>query len=93
MLKIIKNYPVQIITAKFLYDGIDSILGTLGITLESSDLTSEKWVIVNMMVKDLYMILAASLADSVLDENNNVVNYSLPNEIPVFRLNQLTYSY
>ena len=46
-----------------------------------------------MMVKDLYMILAASLADSVLDENNNVVNYSLPNEIPVFRLNQLTYSY
>jgi len=79
--------------AKFLYEGLDNIIKSLNITLESTNLTSSNWIIVNMMVKDLYMILAASLADSVLDENNNVVNYSLPNEIPVFRLNQLTYSY
>lgn len=39
-----------------------------------------------------YQYAKFAIEDSVLDDNNNIVNYTLPNEISVLRL-QLTYTY
>ena len=39
-----------------------------------------------------YPLWKFAIEDSILDDNNNIVNYSLPNEISVIRL-ILTYTY
>lgn len=43
-------------------------------------------------VYDVYSSIKYVLTDSILDDNNNIVNFSLPNEIPVIRLN-ISYDY
>lgn len=78
---------------QFYYSMLPSLLNSIGITLSTDDFENSSWVVFNDMTVALYELLAASLADSVLDDNNNITNYSLPNEIPVIRMNQIEYTY
>ena len=39
-----------------------------------------------------YKFYKPAIEDSVLDDNNNIVNYSLASEMPIVRLN-ITYKY
>ena len=41
---------------------------------------------------DIYMCVKYIIEDSILDDNNNIVNYTLPNEISVVRV-MLNYTY
>ena len=60
--------------------------------LSESDITDEVWSNIDALVYDLYTALKMVFADSILDDNNNIVNYSMDSEIPVVRLN-ITYQY
>lgn len=60
--------------------------------LKNKDINGDEWTEIDNLTYDLYTLFKATLADSVLDDNNNIVNYSMSNEIPVIRLN-ITYKY
>ena len=56
------------------------------------EITDEVWSNIDSLIYDLYTALKVVFADTVLDDNNNIVNYSVDSEIPVVRLN-ITYKY
>ena len=62
------------------------------IDFNDEDLNGDLWTNIDNLVYDLYTQLKATFCDSVLDDNNNIVNFSMDNEIPVVRLN-ITYKY
>lgn len=60
--------------------------------MNDEDIDGETWTNISNLLLDIYKSLKAVFCDSVLDDNNNIVNFSLPNELPVIRLN-ITYKY
>lgn len=62
------------------------------ISFNDIEITNSAWSDVDSLIYDLYTALKVVFADSVLDDNNNIVNYSMDSEIPVVRLN-ITYKY
>lgn len=74
------NYMVPQIINKYYKDAINS------------DINGNVWKGIDRLVYDLYTSLKVVFADSILDDNNNIINYTMDNELPVIRLN-LTYRY
>lgn len=62
------------------------------IDFNEEDINGDLWTNIDNLVYDLYTQLKATFCDSILDDNNNIVNYSMDNELPVVRLN-ITYKY
>ena len=62
------------------------------IDLADEDINGEKWTQIDTLVRDLYTQFKATFCDSILDDNNNIVNFSMENELPVVRLN-IKYKY
>ena len=62
------------------------------IDFNEEDLNGDVWTNIDNLVYDLYTQMKATFCDGVLDDNNNIVNFSMDNEIPVVRLNS-TYKY
>lgn len=62
------------------------------IDFNEEDLNGDVWTNIDNLVYDLYTQMKATFCDGVLDDNNNIVNFSMDNEIPVVRLN-ITYKY
>ena len=60
--------------------------------LLNEDINGEIWSKIDNLVRDLYGQMKATFADSILDDNNNIVNFSMDNELPVIRL-KITYKY
>ena len=56
------------------------------------DINGEKWTQIDNLVRDLYTQFKPTFCDSILDDNNNIVNFSMDNELPVVRL-KITYKY
>ena len=65
------------------YDNVD---------LAEEDINGDRWSQIDTLVRDLYTQFKATFCDSILDDNNNIVNFSMDNEIPVVRL-KITYKY
>jgi hypothetical protein len=70
------------------YYGHDSLKGEL---LEQS-VNGDLWNGITNLVLDIYRQMKVVFCDSILDDNNNIIDYSMDNELPVVRLN-ITYKY
>lgn len=62
------------------------------IDFSEEEINGEAWTHIDNLVRDLYTQFKATFADSILDDNNNIVNFSMDNELPVVRL-KITYKY
>jgi hypothetical protein len=62
------------------------------VDLADEDINGETWTQIDNLVRDLYTQFKATFCDSILDDNNNIVNFSMDNELPVVRLN-IKYKY
>lgn len=62
------------------------------VDLNNEDINGDLWTNIDNLIYDLYTQMKATFCDSILDDNNNIVNFSMDNEIPVIRLN-ITYKY
>lgn len=62
------------------------------VDFSEEDITGETWSKIDNLVSDLYSQFKATFCDSILDDNNNIVNFSMDNELPVVRL-KITYKY
>ena len=60
--------------------------------IQNEDIDGQVWQNIDNLVMDLYTQLKPTFCDSILDDNNNIINFSMDNELPVVRLN-ITYSY
>ena len=60
--------------------------------MNDESVDGDKWQHITNLVVDIYKQMKPTFCDSVLDDNNNIVNYSMDNELPVIRLN-ITYKY
>ena len=60
--------------------------------LANENVNCENWIKIDNLIRDLYTQFKATFCDSILDDNNNIVNFSMENELPVVRLN-ITYKY
>ena len=60
--------------------------------LANENVNGEHWIKIDNLIRDLYTQFKATFCDSILDDNNNIVNFSMENELPVVRLN-ITYKY
>ena len=60
--------------------------------LSNENVNGENWIKIDNLIRDLYTQFKATFCDSILDDNNNIVNFSMENELPVVRLN-ITYKY
>jgi hypothetical protein len=60
--------------------------------MNQQDVSGELWTNITNLVVDIYKLMKVTFCDSVLDDNNNIVNFSMTNELPVVRLN-ITYKY
>lgn len=48
---------------------------------ESTDYNSEEWAAARALIMDIYPLVKAGLCDSILDDNNNITNFSTPMEV------------
>lgn len=55
------------------------------IITESSLYDSEEWKAVRALIADIYPLVKAGICDSILDDNNNITNFSTPMEIAVIQ--------
>lgn len=78
------QYMVPKIISKYYYSSFTD--------LNDEDVDGTLWTHINNLVVDIYKLMKATFCDSVLDDNNNIVNFSMDNELPVVRLN-VTYKY
>ena len=62
------------------------------IDLSDEDINGKAWQNIDNLIYSLYTQFKATFADSILDDNNNIVNFSMDNELPVVRLN-IKYKY
>lgn len=55
--------------------------------------TNEYWVGASQLLYDLYVLVKASIDDSILDDNNNITNFSLEQEgaVVINKLNVIQY--
>lgn len=75
---------------KLTYSRRKSIQNPLALNEKTFNMISSKLDISNYV--ENYKVVKHIIEDSILDDNNNIVNYSLPNEISVVRL-KLRYTY
>lgn len=59
---------------------------------EISEYTKEDWNNISSLTYDIYAQMKATFSDSILDDNNNIINFSMSNELPIVRLN-INYTY
>lgn len=56
--------------------------GLRGIT-ETTEYDSDEWKAATNLIMDLYPLVKPGICDSILDDNNNIVNFSTDAELPV----------
>lgn len=54
--------------------------------IQDLDINSSEWEGIDNLILDLYYQFKATFCDSILDDNNNIIHFSMDNEIPVVRL-------
>ena len=87
------NYETQLTEKAFWMYLIPTIVEQFyDIDLATEDINGEVWTHIDNLVRDLYTQFKATFCDSILDDNNNIVNFSMDNELPVVRLN-IKYKY
>ena len=87
------NYETQLTEKAFWMYLIPTIVEQFyDIDLATEDINGEAWTHIDNLVRDLYTQFKATFCDSILDDNNNIVNFSMDNELPVVRLN-IKYKY
>lgn len=64
----------------------------IGYEFETLDINGSEWKKIDNLIMDLYCMMKPVFADSILDDNNNIVGFSMDNEIPVVRL-KINYKY
>ena len=52
---------------------------------ESTDIYDKEWKAAERLIIDLYKLIKPGISDSILDDNNNVVNYSMDQDIAIIR--------
>lgn len=57
-----------------------------------TSMESEWWKALSCLILDLYALVKPAFCDNILDDNNNIVNFSMPNEVAVIRIN-VSYGY
>jgi hypothetical protein len=50
---------------------------------ESTDYDSQEWEAATKLIMDIYPLIKPGICDSILDDNNNIVNFSTDMELPV----------
>lgn len=78
------QYMVPKIVSKYYYKSFTD--------MNDEEVDGTLWNNINNLVVDIYKLMKATFCDSVLDDNNNIVNFSMDNELPVVRLN-IAYKY
>lgn len=68
------NYLIKVILNKY-YPNIT----------ESTDIYDKEWKAAERLIIDLYKLIKPGISDSILDDNNNVVNYSMDQDIAIIR--------
>lgn len=68
------NYLIKVILNKY-YPNIT----------ESTDIYDKEWKAAEHLIIDLYKLIKPGISDSILDDNNNVVNYSMDQDIAIIR--------
>ena len=68
------NYLIKVILNKY-YPNIT----------ESTDIYGKDWKAAERLIIDLYKLIKPGISDSILDDNNNVVNYSMDQDIAIIR--------
>ena len=59
-----------------------------GIT-DTTEYDSEIWTAASALIMDIYALIKPGICDSILDENNNITNYSTDMELPIL-INKVT---
>lgn len=52
---------------------------------EDTNIDSNNWTAASKLIMDIYKLLKPAITDNILDDNNNIVNYSTDQDIPVVR--------
>jgi hypothetical protein len=90
------DYSTQLTEKAFWSYFVPSIINKFYINsfidLNDEEISGDVWTNIDNLVYDLYTQLKATFCDSILDDNNNIVNFTMDNEIPVVRL-RITYKY
>jgi acyl carrier protein len=88
------SYETQLTEKAFWMYLIPYIIKTYygDIDLSDEDINGKAWQNIANLIYSLYTQFKATFADSILDDNNNIVNFSMDNELPVVRL-KITYKY
>lgn len=68
------NYLIKVILNKY-YPNIT----------ESTDIYGKDWKAAERLIIDLYKLIKPGISDSILDDNNNIVNYSMDQDIAIIR--------
>lgn len=53
--------------------------------IESTDIFGDAWKRAERLIIDLYKLFKPGISDSILDDNNNIVNYSMDQDIAIIR--------
>lgn len=81
------NLNSQLTEKSFWFYFIKNIISTY----YNGDITNN-WTYIKNLIKDIYPLVKPIFVNNILDNNHNIVNFSVSNEIPVVRLN-ITYDY
>lgn len=54
---------------------------------EDTAMDSPWWKAITVLIQDLYCLCKPAFCDNILDEGNNIVNFSMSNEVAVVRIN------
>ena len=54
---------------------------------EDTAMDSPWWKAITVLIQDLYCLCKPAFCDNILDECNNIVNFSMSNEVAVIRIN------
>ena len=52
---------------------------------ETTPITDNAWTHAELLIIDLYKLFKPGISDSILDDNNNIVNYSMDQDIAIIR--------
>ena len=86
------SYSTQLTEKAFWMYVMPYIIREIYGDVATEDINDSTWSYIDNLARDLYISLKATFVDSILDDNNNIVNFSMDNELPVVRLN-ITYKY
>ena len=67
------------------YDGKSTNTNVHVLIDESTDYDSDEWKAARALIMDIYPLVKSGICDSILDDNNNIVNFSSPMEIAAIR--------